>query len=154
VLLDLGCGVGILPFLIAPYVKKIIGVDRHPLDPQFAKENYEHLVEDVSVFLSKERTGYTVAFLSHIIEHLKNPADALSKLTCNRVVIIVPRMESWEVMVRKDLETDWLMDPEHYRLYSRNMLREHLQQGDFPIIDVLEFDGDNGIRAVARRMRR
>ena len=153
VLLDLGCGFGILPFLIASHVKKVIGVDRHPPDPQFAKQNYEHVVQDVNVFLGKGRTGYTVAFLSHILEHLEDPASALSRLTCNRVIVIVPRIESWEVMVRKDLEVEWRMDPEHYRLYSRNMLREHLLQGGFPIIDVLEFDGDNGIRAVARRMR-
>lgn len=151
VLLDLGSGPGMVPSQIAGHVRKVIGVDRNPRQEQFVRDNYEHRRMSVEEFLEKGETGYTVAFLSHILEHLDDPVAALSGLACDRVVVIVPRLESWEVMARKELGAKWLMDPEHRFLYTRALLREHLEQAGFTQIDVLEFDGDNGIRAVARR---
>lgn len=151
VLLDLGCDKGNIPYQIAPHVKQVIGVDRSPRNEKFTRDNYEHRQMNVEDFLEQGESGYTVAFMSHILEHLPDPAVALNKLTCDRVVIIVPRLESWEVMVRKDMGAQWLMDPDHKFLYTRALLREHLEQAGFTQIDVLEFDGDNGIRAVAHR---
>ncbi len=151
VLLDLGSGPGMIPSQIAAHVKTVIGVDRNPRNEQFARDNYEHQQMSVEDFLESGASGYDVAFLSHILEHLSDPVSALAKLTCDRVVVIVPRLESWEVIARKELGAQWLMDAEHHFLYTRALLREHLEQAGFTRIDVLEFDGDNGIRAVASR---
>lgn len=154
VLLDLGSGPGMIPSQISGDVKQVIGVDRHPRNEKFARSNYEHRQMSVEAFLDLGETGYTVAFLSHILEHLSDPVGSLAKLTCDKVVVIVPRLESWEVIARKELGAQWLMDAEHNFLYTRDLLREHLEQAGFTKIEVLEFDGDNGIRAVASRPRK
>lgn len=50
-----------------------------------------------------------------------------------------------------ELGLDWLGGQTHRRLYNRQPLQEHLQNGGFEKIEVMEFDGDNGIRAVASK---
>ncbi len=53
--------------------------------------------------------------------------------------------------MKKDLGLNWRGNSFHKRLYNQALLRAHLNDARYKDIDVLEFDGDNGIRAVANR---
>lgn len=152
-ILDLGSAGGVVTHPLAAQVRRIISVDRCPADSRFGADNMEHVEADVVDYVHSGQGKYTVAFLSHILEHLDDPVRLLSRLRCRKVVVIVPHMENWSVLTRKDLGADWMLDAEHRMVYTRETLRQHLTQGGFSRIRVLEFDGDNGIRAVAQRPR-
>jgi len=153
IVLDLGCGHGYMANRLARHCRGVIAVDRNPPYGKFKRANLNFITADINDFVDNHPSvDYTVAILSHILEHLENPVALLSRLKCPKVIVLVPRREQWLVEVKRRFGIlSWISDPSHYRLYTRELLREHLKLGGFSRIELLEFDGDDGIRAVAYR---
>lgn len=82
-ILDIGCGLGILTINLAPYVKKIIGVDIDPQLIQKAKKYQEEKnIKNVSFIVSsifdwKDDKKYDIILLSDVLEHVKEQKKLL-----------------------------------------------------------------------------
>lgn len=151
VVVDLGYGNGIIPYEVSKHCKKVIGIDLSPPPDRFRRPNLVFLQGDILDMIDKIEENYSLCIASHILEHLDDPVSLLKRLRCNKVIVIVPRSEQWLVQVKREFGVSWIMDDTHRRLYTRELLRNHLLAGGFGDIKLLEFDGDNGIRAVALR---
>ncbi len=151
IVIDLGYGNGIIPYEVSKHCKKVIGIDLSPPPDKLKRENLVFLQGDIVEMIDQIEEEYTLCVASHILEHLDNPIGLLKRLRCKKIIVIVPRCEQWLVGVKKEFGVSWMMDDTHKRLYTRRLLQEHLIEGEFGDIKLLEFDGDNGLRAVAKR---
>jgi 2-polyprenyl-3-methyl-5-hydroxy-6-metoxy-1,4-benzoquinol methylase len=93
--LDLGCGVGLLARAAAPFASRVVGVDQDEAVIREARRrtdapNVEFMVGEVFDVLSDERFDLTV--LSHIAEHVDDPASFLTRLRpmSRKLLIEVP----------------------------------------------------------------
>jgi SAM-dependent methyltransferase len=95
--LDIGCGYGTVAATLIPHVKSITGVDHNADKIAVAKKEVpqaEFYCDDAFNFLAGKKAD--VAILSHVLEHLDNPGDFLSKLSAlvKYVYIEVPDFET------------------------------------------------------------
>ncbi len=151
IILDIASGNGCCAFNLSRKCKKVIAVDLQAPLNQFTKEsNLEFIQEDI-LKIVPEIKNYTFAVAFHILEHLDDPVEFLKKVTAKKIAVMVPHEENWLVSVKKDMGLNWRGDSTHKRLYNRDLLKKHLIEAGYGNIELLEFDGDNGIRAVAGR---
>lgn len=154
VVLDIASGNGCCAFNLSHKCARVTAVDLQAPQKQFTgAQNLEFIQGDI-LDIVPEIKGYTVAVAFHILEHLDDPVAFLKKITAKKIAVMVPHEENWLVSVKKDLGLNWRGDSTHRRLYTRALLRQHLVEAGFETIDVMEFDGDNGIRAMARKKDR
>ncbi len=153
VVLDIASGSGCCAYNLSQKCCKVIAVDLQKPLGQFTDgiPNLEFHQGDILEIVPDVKEKYTFAVAFHILEHLDNPVDFLKKVKCDKIAVIVPHEENWLVAVKKDLKLNWKGDSTHRRLYTKELLRAHLQEAEYKNIEVLEFDGDNGIRAMASK---
>lgn len=84
IVLDLGCHEGVMSKYLAQHCKFVTGIDNNQIAIDKAKknlsiQNLEFVCDDAHNFLSKTEKKYTVLILSHILEHLDDPASFLAR---------------------------------------------------------------------------
>lgn len=143
IVLDLGCGTGLILSKVAEKCKKGIGVDYNDVNLEYAKshckrDNTEFYKGDITNMdaINKMVGDYTVVIVSQILEHLEDPVHLLKNLKCGKLLISVPSEESWIVQMKKDLRMPYFGDPDHKRLYTKEMLKEHLEEAGFRIYNM------------------
>lgn len=152
IVVDIASGTGYCAFNLAGKCRKVIAMDfQRPEDRFLARENLEFHQGDILKILPGLKEDYTFAVVFHILEHLDDPAGFLKQVRADRIAVIVPHEENWLVSVKKELGLNWLGDRTHRRLYNHDLLRRHLTEAGFVDIKCMEFDGDNGLRALAYR---
>ncbi len=152
VVLDIASGTGCCAYNLSQKCRKVIAVDfQRPLERFIGMPNLEFYKGDILKIVPEIKESYTFAVAFHILEHLDAPVEFLKKVKAGRIAVMVPHEEQWFVAVKKDLGINWMGDSSHKRLYSQKLLRKHLQEAGYKEIEVLEYDGDNGIRAIANR---
>ncbi len=152
IVLDIASGTGCCAYNLAKKCRKVIAVDfQRPLEQFVGARNLEFYQGDILKIVPEIKESYTFAVVFHILEHLDAPVEFLKKVKADRIAVIVPQEENWFVMVKKVLGINWMGDSSHKRLYNQELLRKHLQEAGYKEIEVLEFDGDNGIRGIANR---
>ncbi len=152
IVLDIASGNGCCAYNLSGKCKKVIAVDLQAPLKQFTGEpNLEFIQGDILKIVPEINEDYTFAVASHILEHLDDPAGFLKKVTAKRIAVMVPHEENWLVSAKKDLGLNWKGDRTHRRLYNRDLLQKHLIESGYEEIELMEFDGDNGIRAIAQR---
>lgn len=82
--LDLGCGYGEISAMIAELGANVVGVDHDAGKIEKAKRSYEgkgptFLCEDAAEYLKTTPTKFDVLILSHVLEHLDEPATFLNE---------------------------------------------------------------------------
>jgi SAM-dependent methyltransferase len=152
IVLDIASGTGCCAYNLSKKCRKVIAIDfQRPLERFIDAPNLEFYQGDILKIVPEIKENYTFAVALHILEHLDAPVEFLKRVKADRIAVIVPHEENWFVSVKKDLGLNWRGDSSHKRLYNQALLRSHLNGAGYKDIDVLEFDGDNGIRAVANR---
>ncbi len=153
IVLDIASGTGCCAYNLSQKCQKVIAVDLQKPLKQFIDDmqNLEFHQGDILKVVPGIKERYTFAVAFHILEHLDDPVCFLKKVKCDRIAVIVPHEENWLVAVKKDFGLNWLGDSTHKRLYKKILLQKHLQEAGYKNIEVLEFDGDNGIRAIASK---
>ncbi len=153
IVLDIACGNGCCAYNLADKCRNVIAVDfQKPLKQFLGKNNLTFYEGDILKIVPTLKEDYTFAVAFHILEHLDNPIEFLNIVKTDQIAVIVPHEENWFVNVKKDLGLNWMGDKTHKRLYNKKLLETHLNDAGFSRIELLEFDGDNGIRAVASRI--
>lgn len=135
IVLDLGCGTGLILSKVIEKCKKGIGIDYNDVNLEYAKS---HCKRDNTEFYKGDITDidaingmvgdYTVVIVSQILEHLEDPVYLLKNLTCDKLLISVPSEENWIVQMKKDLGMPYFGDADHKRLYTMEMLKEQLEE--------------------------
>ena len=141
IVLDLGCGTGLILSKVAGKCKKGIGVDYNDKNLGYARshckrDNIEFYKGDITNIdaVNKMVVDYTVIIVSQVLEHLVDPVGLLKGLKCDKLLISVPSEEKWIVQMRKDLGMPYFGDPDHKRLYTKEMLKEQLEEAGFEYI--------------------
>lgn len=141
IVLDLGCGTGLILSKVVENCKKGIGIDYNDVNLEYAKshcerdntEFYKGDITDIDA-INKMVGDYTVAIVSQILEHLEDPVHLLKDLKCDKLLISVPSEENWIVQMKKDLGMPYFGDSDHKRLYTKEMLNEQLEEAGFGYI--------------------
>jgi SAM-dependent methyltransferase len=155
IVLDIACGTGCCAYSLSDICHKVIAVDLNKPQNRFLnKDNLEYHHGDILKIVPDLNEEYTFAVAFHILEHLDDPVEFLKKVRADKIAVIVPHEENWLVSVKKDFGLNWMGDKTHKRLYNHDLLRRHLIDAGYSNIMLLEFDGDNGLRAVASRAAR
>lgn len=152
---DIGCGYGRLCRLVAPYARRVVGIDRDPVRIDIAKSmpspgHIEYRVSDVTRELGQE--SYDVAMLVHVLEHVDDVDHLLREIgQMARVLIVeVPDFDADCLnLVRWDTGRRWYTDADHVREYTQDLLRKHLERNGWTPTD---FDHRGGMIA-ARSVR-
>lgn len=141
IVLDLGCGTGLILSKVVEKCDKGIGIDYNDVNLEYAKshckrdntEFYKGDITDIGA-INKMVGDYTVVIVSQVLEHLDDPVHLLKNLKCDKLLISVPSEESWIVQMKKDLGMPYFGDSDHKRLYTKEMLKEHLEEAGFGYI--------------------
>lgn len=80
--LDLGCNLGDISFMVAQKAKEVVGIDHNKKAIEIAQKRYDlanlkFLNVEAHEFLQKNSTHFDVLILSHILEHLDDPKELL-----------------------------------------------------------------------------
>lgn len=141
--LDIGCGASFYQQWIAEKAASVVGVDIRQDRIDLAnrnnkKKNVHFELLDVMDGVPDDR--FDVAICSHVLEHLDEPVEMLSRLAekIPRVLVKVPMVDSnWMKLVKRDIGMFWMDDPDHRREYTEELLREHLEEGGWQVVEII-----------------
>jgi SAM-dependent methyltransferase len=142
--LDLGCNVGDISFIIAEKAKKVVGIDYNEKAIELAKRRYQrHNLEfhhgEALEFLKNSSEHFDILILSHILEHLDNPQEFLNnfKNDFKSIYIELPDFErNYLNYYRKDLGLKLIYsDDDHISEFDRDELRTLLNNCKIEIIN-------------------
>jgi SAM-dependent methyltransferase len=143
VVLDLGSNLGDISNIIADRARKVVGVDHSRAAIEVAKERYQRdnlifVHSDAIHYLQGTDEKFDVLILSHILEHLDDPAGLLLRFKCyfKYVYIELPDFDRYHLNhYRKDLEMSLIYsDNDHISEFDRQELGELLDNCGLTIL--------------------
>jgi SAM-dependent methyltransferase len=159
VVIDAGCGTGLILNKIASRIKKGYGLDHDPRLPEYWKafvhgDNVEPVLTDLSTFdfaSFRSKTGYNLCIVSHILEHIEDVPSFLKRINADRLLICVPSQENWRAQLLIHLGLPFKTDPTHFREYTRELLRNELERAGYrPVLMGFNAEGEITCRAEKR----
>jgi len=142
--LDLGCNLGDISFIIAEKAKEVIGIDYNSFAIEkakniYVKDNLEFINKEALDYLKTNNKKFDILILSHILEHIEEPKDFLLtyKGFFTKIYIEVPDFERYYLnKYRKDLKMDLIYsDNDHVSEFDRNEIQEMLKECNIEIIE-------------------
>lgn len=137
-ILDIGCGTGWTSNVYAENGFNVTGLEPSGVRAEIAKKKYNlNIINDYIENIS-ESEKYNFIVLRHIIEHLANPKDIITRLNSfltrnGIVVVIVPNINC---LGRYLFETDWeWVLPWHNSFFSKKSITVLLQKSGFQILE-------------------
>ncbi len=138
IVLDVGCGNGLLAFDVSQKAKYVLGVDIvedniKKAKANFRKDNLEFLVQDITRMTSPQ---YDVVIMSNVLEHIKNRSKALKKVRrlAPKLLVRVPLItRGWLPLYLKETGFDYRLDPTHETEYFEEEIMKELQSAGFKI---------------------
>ncbi|HVO65023.1 MAG TPA: class I SAM-dependent methyltransferase [Syntrophales bacterium] len=135
VLLDVGCGTGLILNKVAASIDKGIGIDLSSANIKLChklhkKHNLEFIQGDILQMDYQElrkSVTYNAAIYSHVLEHVQVPEKLMSRVRADKVLICVPSQENWQTQLLKHLDLPYFSDRTHFREYTREMLVQQLK---------------------------
>jgi SAM-dependent methyltransferase len=149
--LDIGCSRGEITKKIAEKARVVVGVD-HSAEKigyakQFENEKLSFYHGDAEAFLDSDGRSFEVLVLSHVLEHLDDPARFLARFVprFKYVYVEVPDFDkSIASRIRKDLGLSLIYtDDDHVREFDREELLNLVDQSG---LDILSADYRYGIQ--------
>lgn len=133
VVMDVGCGDGVVTEMIAPNVREVVAVDLMPkYSPSDSSKNVTFLVADATKLDKCITKKVTVVVLSNVLEHIEDRVGFLKSLVAfqslKHVLIRVPDFNrSWLVGIKKSLGVEWRSDPTHFIEHTKEELVEEIE---------------------------
>jgi len=133
-ILDVGCGDGVLSNLISKEVKLVtaIDIDAYHVNQNIKKfsniKNLNFINDDVFKFISVDKNKYDFILCSHIIEHMDSPTDFLKniKIYSKFIYIEIPDYDSSYLNLAKlefDIDPKWT-DDDHTFEFNRDSIKD------------------------------
>ncbi len=158
VVLDIACGTGSHLKNISKFISQGVGIDRNFELNRIAMldlpTNVTILNGDIYSFdyVDLRRThDFTVAIYSHILEHVLDVKGLIKNVDADRVLIIVPSQERWEVKLLKYFDLYYFSDYTHVREYTREMLESELVESGYAV-KFIGFNADTDIICEATKL--
>lgn len=149
--IDIGCGVGTIPFYIASKGINVVGVDISENAITVAKENAEYLKVNKRIlfrvvdFPKSDINGkYGLVLMSEVLEHLPDDNLVLKKVRKNLVkggILIASSPSIHAPLYRIGLLGKFDKEVGHLRRYSENDFKELFKQSGYKIIKFYKTEG-------------
>jgi len=137
--LDIGCGNGLLAADIAKKAKSVKGVDIVSKNIKKAKKreqkNLSFVVGDATKYKFSE--AYDVVVLSNVLEHIEKRVAFLKKIIklAPRLIVRVPlASRSWLAMYLREEGYDYKLDKTHFVEYTESEIRKELEKAGLKIL--------------------
>ena len=140
VVLDIGCGNGLLALDMAQKVKKIVGIDLNRNNIKQAEEMRKKHGYDNVVFRLEDATEiefdrrFHKIVISNILEHIKERKTFLNRIRklSSTLLIRVPMINrDWLTLYKKELGLEYRLDRSHYIEYTAESLETELKEAGF-----------------------
>lgn len=140
VVLDLGCGNGLVALDVAQKAKEVLGLDINENNIKAAKENERKFQKENVTFIVGDATiikfnrKFDKIILSNVLEHIELRIEFLKKIgnllrdTPSSVLLLrVPMLNrDWVTLYKKELGMEYRLDKTHYIEYTMKTLSEEL----------------------------
>ena len=161
IVIDLGCGTGLILYHISEIIEKGIGIDNNDRNlkqciSKHNKENLSYIKADILNYdynKLKQKYPYNTLVISHVLEHLDNPVDLLQKTSADKLLICVPSEENWLTQLKMHFGLPYLSDSTHRKEYSRKQLSHECQQAGYHIL-FMGFNAEGEIVCRAEKMKK
>lgn len=138
--LDIGCGFGITPYIIAEKAKKVVAIDINKYYIERAKKTYSrnnitYINADAIKYNFKDNFEYII--LSNVLEHIKNRNEFLKKIKklTKYILIRVPMItRGWLPLYKKELGLEYRLDSPHCIEYSVDSFMKEMKDAGLKII--------------------
>lgn len=137
--LDIGCGIGYVAYIISEKAKKVTGVDIENKNisvakNKFARNNLNFIAADATTYDFNEK--YDAIILSNVLEHIDERVKFLSgiKNLAPKILIRVPMINrDWSVLYKKELGAKYLSDDGHFIEYTIDSFQEEMEKAGLKI---------------------
>jgi SAM-dependent methyltransferase len=142
--LDLGCNLGDISFMIAEAAKEVVGIDYNAkaieiAKSRYSKDNLTFLNAEALDYLKKNTKPFDVLILSHILEHLDDPRKFLLdfKDYFQNIYIELPDFDRYYLnYYRRDFNCRLIYsDDDHITEFDRYELRDLLKECKIEILE-------------------
>lgn len=143
VVLDLGCNLGDIAFIIAEKAKEVVGIDYNSTaiaeaNRVYKRENLAFIYGEALEYLERREKKFDTLILSHILEHLDNPGEFLFKFKdyFEWIYIELPDFDKYylnQYRVDQKLELVY-SDSDHVTEFDRYELMELLEKCQIEIV--------------------
>jgi len=147
-ILDLGCKQGDISKIISSKAKRVVGIDYNQKEINKAikvygeTENLSFICSEAYEYLEKTEENFDILILSHILEHIDNPKEFLTKFSrfFKKIYIEVPDFEaSYLNQYRFNIDAQLIYsDADHVFEFDRKELKELLSSCNL-VIDIEEY---------------
>ena len=158
--LDLGCNLGDISFMLAEKAKEVVGIDFNEKAIQTASQRYNKpnlsfLHAEALDYLKKNTKTFNVLILSHILEHLDDPKAFLLSFKdfFETIYIELPDFDrNYLNHYRKDFGNKLIYsDDDHITEFDRYELRDLLKECN---LDVFEAEYIFGVQKLWCRVKK
>lgn len=151
VVLDIGCGTGMLPALLADKARFVYGIEINTDSIKVAKQinqkvNIEYIACDATKYDYSGCIPINCIVLSNVLEHIEHRTEFLKKLiTCvnweishsKKFLFRVPMLErDWLVLYKKQMGIDYRLDSTHYVEYTIAQFESELKQAGITVQEI------------------
>ncbi len=126
VVLDVGCGVGIIERTLAKKAGRIVAIDINQNYIDKARKlnsfpNVDYIIADAMVY--DYDSNFDAVVISNVLEHMEHRVDFLSRMAniAKKILIRVPLLDrDWITLYKKQLGLEYRLDKSHYKEYTLN----------------------------------
>ncbi|MCK4809566.1 MAG: class I SAM-dependent methyltransferase [Candidatus Omnitrophica bacterium] len=130
IVLDVGCGSGVVAEALAKKAKHITAVDMKEASVRKASflsrsSNIEYLSADVTQYAFRRR--FDVVMLSNVLEHISRRVEFLKKMAkiSDKILVRVPMVDrDWLTLYKKQLGMEYRLDKTHFIEYTLDSFKE------------------------------
>lgn len=139
--IDLGCGIGVISYLVAKKAKNVLAIDSNNRSIEKAKrihnlKNLEFKIADIYNFTTTRKFDF--AILSNVLEHLETRPQILFKIRkyAKGLLLRVPNIErDWYTVYKKNVGWEYRSDLTHTIEHDFKTLKSELAEGGWRIIE-------------------
>ena len=139
IVLDIGCGNGLVDIDLANKAKQIIGIDINKLNIEKAqkncnKPNIKYICADATAYDFKEKIDSII--LSNVLEHIENRVDFLKKISklSPKILVRVPLLtRDWLVIYKMEKKLEYRLDRTHYIEYTEEEFKKEIEKASIKL---------------------
>jgi SAM-dependent methyltransferase len=142
IVLDVGCGQGIVAQALAEKAKKVIGIEINPesykIAAQLNEPNIQILQGDATTHSLIQNEKVDAVIMSNVLEHIDDRINFLIKMKniADRLLIRIPMIDrDWLTLYKKEHELPWKLNSGHYIEYTEKSFHHEIETAGLKIVE-------------------